>query len=62
MRRSGIDMWIMISREYNEDPVLKTFLPSTWQTARRLTILVAYDPGAGKKGHSTTGRGESLKP
>jgi hypothetical protein len=49
MRRSGIDMWIMISREYNEDPVLKTFLPSTWQTARRLTILVAFDPGAGKK-------------
>lgn len=49
MRRSGIDMWILISREYNEDPVLKTFLPSTWQTARRLTILVAYDPGEGKK-------------
>ncbi len=28
---------------------LKTFLPSTWQSARRLTILVMYDPGAGKK-------------
>ena len=49
MRRPGIDMWIMISRQYNEDPVLKTFLPSTWQTARRLTILVAFDPGEGKK-------------
>lgn len=49
MRRSGIDMWIVISREYNEDPVLKTFLPSTWQSARRLTILVMYDPGEGKK-------------
>ena len=49
MRRSGIDMWIMISREYNEDPVLRTFLPSTWQNARRLTILVVYDPGPGKK-------------
>lgn len=49
MRREGVDMWIIISREYNEDPVLKTFLPSTWQSARRLTVLVAYDPGAGKK-------------
>ena len=28
MRRTGIDMWVIISREYNEDPVLKTFLPS----------------------------------
>ncbi|MCB1023493.1 MAG: aminopeptidase P family protein [Acidobacteria bacterium] len=49
MRRSGIDMWVIISREYNEDPVLKTFLPSTWQSARRTTILVVYDPGAGKE-------------
>ena len=49
MRRAGIDMWIVISREYNEDPVLKTFLPSTWQSARRTTILVMYDPGEGKK-------------
>lgn len=49
MRRSGIDMWIIISREYNEDPVLLTFLPSTWQSARRTTMLVIYDPGEGKK-------------
>ena len=48
MRRSGIDMWVIISREYNEDPVLRTFLPSTWQSARRTTILVVYDPGNGK--------------
>jgi len=49
MRRAGIDMWIIISREYNEDPVLKTFLPSTWQSARRTTMLVVFDPGEGKK-------------
>jgi len=47
MRRSGIDMWIIIAREYNEDPVIKTLLPATWQSARRTTILVAYDPGNG---------------
>jgi len=45
MRRSGIDMWVIIAREYNEDPVMKTLLPATWQAARRTTILVAYDPG-----------------
>ncbi|MGB5346243.1 MAG: M24 family metallopeptidase [Woeseia sp.] len=48
MRRSGIDMWIIISREYNEDPVIRTFLPSTWQSARRRTVLLIHDPGAGQ--------------
>lgn len=48
MRRSDIDMWIIIGREYNEDPVLKTLLPSTWLSARRTTILIAYDSGEGK--------------
>ena len=45
MRREGIDMWIIISREYNEDPVMKTMLPSTWLSARRRTIMVFYDKG-----------------
>ncbi|MUP46325.1 aminopeptidase P family protein [Gramella sp. BOM4] len=40
MDRSNIDMWVIISREYNEDPVLRTMLPSTWLNARRRTILV----------------------
>ncbi len=48
MRRADIDMWVIISREYNEDPVLRTFLPSTWQSARRTTILVVFDPGDGE--------------
>lgn len=45
MRREGIDMWILISREYNEDPVLKTMLPSSWLSARRTTMLVIHDTG-----------------
>ncbi len=45
MKRTGIDMWLIIAREYNEDPILRTMLPSTWQSARRTTILVIYDPG-----------------
>lgn len=40
MERNGIDMWVIVSREYNEDPVLKTMLPATWLSARRRTILV----------------------
>ncbi|MDB4583626.1 M24 family metallopeptidase [Draconibacterium sp.] len=47
MRRSGIDMWVIIAREYNEDPVIKTLLPATWQSARRTTMLIAYNPGEG---------------
>lgn len=42
MDETGIDMWILISREYNEDPVLRTMLPATWLNARRRTILVFY--------------------
>lgn len=45
MRREGIDMWLIISREYNEDPVIETLLPATWHAARRRTILVVYDKG-----------------
>ena len=40
MDRAEIDMWVIISREYNEDPVMKTMLPSTWLNARRRTMLV----------------------
>ncbi len=42
MDKTDIDMWVLISREYNEDPVLKTMLPATWLNARRRTILVFY--------------------
>lgn len=45
MRREGIDMWVLICREYNEDPVVKTMLPATWLSARRRTILVFHDKG-----------------
>ena len=42
MDKTDIDMWVLISREYNEDPVLKTMLPAEWLNARRRTILVFY--------------------
>jgi hypothetical protein len=40
MAKTDIDMWVIIAREYNEDPIVKTMLPPTWLNARRTTILV----------------------
>jgi Xaa-Pro aminopeptidase len=48
MRATGIDLWVLAAREYNEDPVLATMLPATWMSARRRTILVLHDPGEGR--------------
>lgn len=42
MAREGVDMWLLIGREYNEDPVLATMLPATWLSARRRTILLFH--------------------
>jgi Xaa-Pro aminopeptidase len=45
LERSGIDCWVLVAREYNEDPVVRTMLPATWITARRRTILVFTNYG-----------------
>lgn len=45
MRRTGIDMWIVVSREYNDDPVFRSIAPSTTYSSRRRTILVFHDLG-----------------
>jgi hypothetical protein len=42
MRREGLDMWIVVAREYNEDPVIMTLLPEPMMYARRRTILVFH--------------------
>ncbi len=42
MDKNDLDFWVIVSREYNEDPVLKTMLPPTWLSARRRTVLVFY--------------------
>jgi hypothetical protein len=42
MDSTKIDCWVMATREYNEDPIVKTFLPAEWLSARRRTILVFY--------------------
>jgi hypothetical protein len=48
MRENGIDMWVLIAREYLEDPVVSTMLNATNLRARRRTILIFFDRGEGK--------------
>ncbi len=45
MRREGIDMWLIICREYNEDPVYLTMVPEPAMAARRTSILIFHDKG-----------------
>jgi hypothetical protein len=40
MEENNIDMWMIIGREYNEDPVISTFFPSAIDSSRRLTIFI----------------------
>ena len=48
MRREQIDMWIVVSREYNDDPVFRSMSPLTTYSSRRRTILVFADRGGTK--------------
>jgi Xaa-Pro aminopeptidase len=48
MSRTGIDMWIIVSREYNDDPTFRSMAPLTTFSSRRRTILVFFNPGGGK--------------
>ncbi len=43
MRREGVDMWIVICFEYDEDPVYMTLVPKPAMSARRLSILIFHD-------------------
>ncbi|NQX96101.1 MAG: Xaa-Pro aminopeptidase, partial [Erythrobacter sp.] len=48
MREEGVQMWLLMSREYFEDPVTASMLDAKSMSARRRTILVFYDPGDGQ--------------
>ena len=48
MREHRIDMWVLIAREYVEDPVIATMLDAESMHARRRTILIFYDAGRGR--------------
>jgi Xaa-Pro aminopeptidase len=48
MREHDVSMWLVICREYNEDPVFRALTSPTVFAARRRTILVFYDQGKDK--------------
>ena len=48
MRETGIDLWLVINREYVEDPVYLTLVPEPVFAARRTTILMFHDRGPEK--------------
>ncbi len=45
MRKHGVQMWLVICREYNEDPVFYSLVSPTVFAARRRTIYVFFDRG-----------------
>lgn len=48
MREQGVDVWLMVAREYFEEPVVASMLDAENMHARRRTILIFHDPGNGK--------------
>jgi hypothetical protein len=48
MRKHGVSLWLVICREYNEDPVFFSLVSPTVFAARRRTIYVFYDRGEEK--------------
>ncbi len=42
MEEAGVDMWLVIAREYVEDPVYFSLVPQPAHAARRTTMLVFY--------------------
>jgi Xaa-Pro aminopeptidase len=48
MREEGIDLWLLVAREYFEEPVVATMLDAENMHARRRTILIFHDPGEGQ--------------
>jgi len=48
MRKHGVAMWLVICREYNEDPVFFSLVSPTVFAARRRTMYVFFDRGEEK--------------
>ena len=48
MRKEGIDAWVLIAREYNDDPVMLTMLEAHRFTVSRRTVLMFLDHGPEK--------------
>ena len=49
MEREDIDLWMIICRETNEDPVYWTLYPEPNMHARRTTMILFHNPGNGEE-------------
>ncbi|MEM6475597.1 MAG: M24 family metallopeptidase [Pseudomonadota bacterium] len=47
MAEEGVDLWLLMAREYFEEPVVGSMLDAKSMAARRRTILIFHDPGDG---------------
>lgn len=45
MEECNIDCWVILAKEYNEDPLMHYLTPAEFITARRLTMLVLIKEG-----------------
>ena len=59
MRREGIDLWLVICFEYNEDPVFMSLTTRPRMNARRLSILLFHDSQEGFKKLTASWHGAS---
>ncbi|MBR0139049.1 MAG: M24 family metallopeptidase, partial [Firmicutes bacterium] len=50
MEESGIDMWLILAGEYNEDPVFFSLVPSIVENASRMTCLAVVKEKDGSYG------------
>lgn len=48
MREEGVSLWLLMAREYFEEPVIATMLDANSFHARRRTILIFHHPGNGE--------------
>ncbi len=60
MQECNIDLWLIPSKEYNEDPLFEKLTPSGFPTARRLTILALHQDQGKLSTYSVSMRDHSL--
>ncbi len=56
MQETGIDMWLVLAREYAEDPVYFSLVPQPSFAARRTTMLIFHRQGDGSVDRLTVNR------
>ena len=57
MRAEGIDLWLLVAREYFEEPVVATMLD-----AENIARTAAHDPDLPRSGRGKAGRAADREP